>query len=261
MEHIRAFHQQLPMLSLATWYNVALLVLSLAGLAIDSRQVTGVNPWVKPIKFETSLIIFLLTTAWLVTVLPAPAAVKRILGGGIAIAMIAEITAIVMQAARGVTSHFNTATPLDAAVFAFMGVMIAINTLLVVWMTVLFFRTQPELAPAVVWGIRLGLILFVCASLQGFLMASNRAHTVGAADGGPGLFFLNWSTQFGDLRVAHFLGMHGIQILPLLGWMMSRTDRSAGTGAVIAAFALIGLLFGWALQQALAARPLWRGTL
>ena len=51
------------------------------------------------------------------------------------------------------------------------------------------------------------------------------AHTVGAPDGGPGLPVANWSENHGDLRVAHFIGLHGMQIIPLIGWWLLRRKR------------------------------------
>jgi hypothetical protein len=258
IERLLVIHRQYPLMSWAVAYTCALLVLSLGGLAFDARTVSGINPWIKPIKFEISIIIFLVTVGWLLTVLQSSPGIKRIIAGGTAIAMAVEITAIVLQAARGVGSHFNTTTPFNSSVFTLMGIMISINTLLGVVLLILYCRRQPGLPPAVVWGIRLGIFVFLLASVQGALLIRNQAHTVGARDGGAGLFFLNWSTQYGDLRVAHFLAMHGIQILPVTGWLLSRSDRSAGVPVVLALFAVLVGVFAWSLMEALAGRPVWR---
>ncbi len=86
------------------------------------------------------------------------------------------------------------------------------------------------------------------------MMASRLAHTVGAPDGGPGLAITNWSTGHGDLRVAHFLGMHALQLIPLFGYYVARRPRQVillATGY----FLLVTLL----LAQALAGKPLLAG--
>jgi hypothetical protein len=80
------------------------------------------------------------------------------------------------------------------------------------------------------------------------------AHTVGAPDGGPGLPVTGWSADHGDLRVAHFLGMHGLQVLPLLArWIARRRfagDDRTQRNLVFAVAASYLALFGLVLWQA-----------
>lgn len=234
----------------------ALLAVSLLGLLIDNRTVLGINPWIKPIKFEISVGIFLVTCGWLLLKLDAAASAKWWIAWGVAATQTLEILAIVSQSARGVRSHFNESTMYDALVFALMGIAISATVAFVVWLLVLYFSAQSQLEPAILWGVRLGLVIFLLASAEGAWIVVNRGHTVGSADGGPGLPFLNWSTQYGDLRVAHFMGMHGIQLLPLVGWWFSRSQRDAGIPAVLVCFVLMLALFIFALVAALGGRPL-----
>jgi hypothetical protein len=256
-EPLVILHRCNPVLSWAGWLSLALAAVALVLVPLDERVVTGLNVWFKPLKFSLSNLVYLWSLAWLLADLPAPAqrAVRRI-SWGIALSMTVEIAAIFLQAVRGTTSHFNNSSAFDALVFALMGIFIAINTLLLVWALYLMLRHRPFGPAAYVWGMRLGLLLFLVGSAVGGAMIGQGGHTVGAPDGGPGLPVLGWSTRTGDLRAAHFLGLHALQALPLVGWLLSRATphwrTSAQTAGVFAFAALytagVALLYWRALS-------------
>ncbi|MBD2768641.1 hypothetical protein IC235_12155 [Hymenobacter sp. BT664] len=254
---LRVLHGANPVLSWLGWANVTLAVLALALLPFDQRLVTGALVWIKPLKFALSITAFSWTLGWLLADLPAPAqrGVRR-LSWGVAVSMAVEQGAIFIQAMRGTTSHYNVASPLDGLLFGLMGLFIMLNTVMTLWALYLAWRYRPYGPAGYVWGLRLGLLLFVAGSLLGGMMIHLNQHTVGGPDGGPGLPGLGWSTRAGDLRIAHFLGMHALQVVPLLGWVLARwAPRRAvlltWVGAALYAAVVAGLF-----ALALAGRPL-----
>lgn len=229
-------------------------------MVVDSTQILGINRWIKPIKFSSSIAIYLFTLAIFIYCLPNFSKSKTVITYGSIFFMIGEMVLITMQAARGTTSHFNIAKPFDEIVFAVMGMMIITNTFFIIWLTVLYFRADFDLPNAVVWGMRLGLIVFVLGSLQGGYMAQQPGHSVGAIDGGAGLPFVNWSTIVGDLRVAHFLGLHAFQAIPLfslaLVYLKKRISFIKPTAFTVIFAALYFSFFTFVFGQALIGKPL-----
>lgn len=100
-----------PLVVLAVSTGVLAVVL-LPAMALDDRQLLGVSVWLKPWKFAVSIAIYVLTVAWMVTLLHKGARLARAAATLAAVALGIEITLITVQAARGVPSHFNTQTPL-----------------------------------------------------------------------------------------------------------------------------------------------------
>ncbi len=251
----RELYRRSRVLAITGWIHLLLLAGILLTLPFDSRLVMGINPWIKPMKFAVSITIYVWTVAWLLEYPRVPSWSKRILSWGISISMLTEIGCIVVQAARGTTSHYNVSTPLDAAIFATMGAMIANNTVFVFVLLIFFLAGRHELPRPYLWGIRYGLMIFLAASGIGGVMISHGAHSIGVKDGGPGLPIVNWSTTGGDLRAAHFLGLHALQVLPMVGFLISRRGgwttgkKNAWVVTVFAAYALItGLLYYQAIQ-------------
>lgn len=133
-----------------------------------------------------------------------------------------------------------------------MALAASLVTIYTLYVGILFFQSNfPELPEYYLWAIRLAIIIFVVFSFEGFVMGSRMTHTIGGADGGAGLPFLNWSYRYGDPRVAHFIGMHALQVLPLLSYYLFRNKPTVFIIAI-----LYALLAFFTLIQALNGKPL-----
>ncbi|HEV7347067.1 hypothetical protein [Telluribacter sp.] len=231
MNFLNQLRQRNTLLYYAGLVHLVAAGFSLFLILFSNQQLLGINVWIKPFKFMISVGIYLFTLAWLTGDIPNKRYV-RLFSWQIIICFVVEMGAVIGQAARGLKSHYNTDSAEGAIIYALMGIFILYNTILVITLTYRYFRGRfPQLSRPYLWGVRLGLLLFLLGSVEGMYMSSQTGHTVGAADGGPGLPLLNWSTQYGDLRVAHFIGLHGLQVLMLLGaWLGSRSGtRQSGT--------------------------------
>jgi hypothetical protein len=240
-------------------FAVAMSVLTpvLAVLAVvDDRVLLGAPLWFKPLKFAISLALYAATLAWMLGQLRERTLQRT--GWVVTAAAAIEMAVIVGQAAVGNRSHYNMDTPLSAALWSVMGVTIVMLWLATLAVALRFLR-EPGRDRAATTAIRLGLVVALIGLAEGFLMATAATHTVGAPDGGPGLPLLGWSTVGGDLRIAHFIGMHALQGLPLLAAALAvghRLDEVTRVRLVqVAAAAWTGLvvLLTW---QALRAQPL-----
>lgn len=247
----------------AIYWQLALLAGGTLAMPFDRRVILGLNPWIKPMKFELSVLIFLLTVLLLLYGLCFHRAdagrdgyrrSRAWLSWGFALAMTVENTAIALQSLRGVPSHMNYTSLFNGVLFGVMGVFILVNTVFVAWLLVLWCIARVPTPAAVTWGVRLGLFTLLAGSVEGSLMVAHGAHTVGARDGLAGLLFVNWSSGHGDLRVAHFFALHALQILPLGGLLLSRMSLSrraqvAGVWLFAAMYAGgVWLLFAEAMQ-------------
>lgn len=189
---------------------------------VDPRELQGAYVWTKPAKFFFSVGIYFWTIGWLMEYLQNRNFVKRI-SWGIWILMLIELVIITYQASLGKLSHFNISSLFDGILFQIMGVAIVLNSVLVI-LVFLRFRKINDLPPGYLMGIRLGLLIFLVAGFEGFVMSVNLKHTIGAVDGQEGFPFLGWAKAYGDLRIFHFLGLHALQVLPIVAWLFLRND-------------------------------------
>jgi hypothetical protein len=219
-------------------------------IGVDERTLREANVWAKPFKFLVSVGLLSLTTAWFVGLLPA--ARRRARPVRIAVALIVgcgsfEIGYIVLQAALGQASHYNVGDPLHGALYTLMGIAAVAMT-----------ASQPILAreialhaplPRGAWrsSVLAGLVLtFVLGTAAGLALGGRQPPS------GGGLALLGWHAS-GDLRPAHFVGMHAHHVLPALGWLLDRARvPGAGRWLGVATAAWIAL---WIAAMAAGLRP------
>ncbi len=248
-----------PLLYRVGMVHLILGFLLFVPLMVDSREVMGINTWVKPIKFSFSIAIYAWTFGWILFDLPNSKKWIKGISWTVAVSMVIEIAVILFQAARATQSHFNEGALLDGILFGIMGLFIAVNTITIFITFILFVVKKPNLDKTYVLALRLAFVVFIIGNWVGGQMIKNKAHSVGVADGGEGLPFVNWSTLGGDLRVAHFLGLHAIQLIPLFAFFLyKKTGLSPNVRYVLSALFAVayGGLVSYLYMQAADGVPL-----
>lgn len=228
---------------------------------IDERTFNGVSVWTKPFKFSLSLGVYFLTLAWFSPLLRAGffrTRQGRCMTAVPIVFAVFEIAYIAIQAAQGEASHFNKSTPFYDAMYGLMGLGAVSLVSVCLWMAFGIARNRSVGEPYVL-AVIVGLVgTFVIGGGFGGYLSSAGSHWVGGAqtDAG-GLPLVHWSTSGGDLRVAHFIGMHAMQIIPLVGALAARLiSTSRATFTVIVFSILYAALATATFIQAVGGSPL-----
>ena len=232
-------------------FCLSLSILFIVLTKLTTTQVHRVNTWFKPFKFSVSIGLFSWTAAWYChylsdfNVTPFNWTVITLFGF--------ELIYIIFQASKGQLSHFNISTPTHSLIYSLMGLIAVLVTLYTAYIGLLFLtQSFPNLPNYYVWSIRLGILIFIVFSFEGGLMGSRMNHSVGAINDNSNWWILGWSKTVGDLRVSHFIGMHALQILPLLSFYIFKNTK-----ATIVISIIYGLLATTTLVQALNGKPIF----
>ncbi|BDT87696.1 hypothetical protein FMUAM8_34600 [Nocardia cyriacigeorgica] len=268
----------------------ALTIVSACGMVVDDRLLLGESVWLKPLKFGIAFTLYGLTLVWLLRLPHRGRRATWWLGTVFAVTGILDVGFIAVQAARGTFSHFNNADtdPVNVIgqqifVSGVPGLFLA-NLVLALILCVQRLADRPTTR-----AIRAGLVLAVAGMAQAYLMGYTGKQRVLDADGrvvelmaghtvidpdvrtelardGAGMPITHWSTIGGDLRIPHFLGLHGIQVLllavivsawlaPRVPWLRAERTRAELVGVLALGYAG---LFGLTFWQAMRAQPLLR---
>ncbi len=218
-----------------------LTLVCIAGQLLDDRTLLGVSVWTKPFKFSLSLVAYFATLVLFARYTPAGYFATwrgRLLAGIPAFMALFEMAYITFQGAIGQESHFNVATPFHAVMYSLMGFGATCMVAVLVWLAWVIGRHNSISQPLIL-SIVVGLVA-TCIFGGGFggYMGSQSSHWVAAAaTDANGVAFFNWARDGGDLRVAHFFGMHAMQAFPVFALLLPKR-LSANTGsALVLAFA------------------------
>jgi hypothetical protein len=263
---VRAFFRELdandPVLSRLGWALLLVVPVFAAFAMFVPAGTAAVNPWIKPIKFSMSFSTFASTVSLLLLVLRIPKWQLTLARRAIAASVALEILSLAAQAWRS-AYHISGQSLLDTCLAHTTNSMVMVNTAIVCWILALFCANRVHMDRIdwpMVSAVRYSIVIFLAGNAIGGYMLARGSHTVGLADGGPGLPFVNWSIIGGDLRIAHFIAIHAIQIVPLFAYILSQMSpilpvkyrrMAAGALALAVSFAV-----GATFVQAAMGRPL-----
>ena len=237
------------------WACIAMafgMVICLALPLFDARLIAGVSVWEKPAKFFLSLIVQAITIAWAISLLQHHARGVKAATWMFVAAITLEMTYMVFRASRGEASHFNTSTLFANIMYALMGVgaLTLTGTSAFVGWRVWQQRGQNLMREAAGFGLMFGSLL---GTIAGAYLSSHTSHWIGGTmNDATGLGFFHWSTTGGDLRVAHFIGLHATQAIPLAALS---GNRFVVYGAAAVSVILMAATFAMAVMGV----PLLRG--
>jgi len=238
-----------------------LLVPTAVALWADPRTLDGVSVWLKPFKFLASVGLFSLTSALALQRVRSPQRHGALAWGWVGLLLVTatfELVYIGVQAGRGEASHFNTGDAFHAAMYSLMGlgaVLLTCTSGGLAWLVARHPRPGLAASEQLAWVLGLGLTV-VLGVATGAVMSAQPGHFVGHPPGGDTVPVLGWSLVAGDYRVAHFLGIHAQQALPLVGALLAGTRRvTLGLGGATAVWVALTAL---ALVQAVQGVPFFQ---
>jgi hypothetical protein len=234
-------------LRILLFISIFCLFFSTIGLIIDDRVLNYSPLWLKPFKFAVSSIIYAISLIYLTSLIPKQRFLKLaniITSYG----LIVELIIIYLQAYRGRMSHFNFLTLEDMILFQIMAfAIVAVWISLIIYM-IGFFKLDAK-DDVLIPSIRVGLIITFLSMCMAFTMTQpskediqkaeqNKgpiglvmgSHSVGETDETKRLPLTSWARTGGDLRIAHFVGLHALQILPFFGFLFRRLNLSYTSG-------------------------------
>jgi len=174
----------------------------------------------KPATFGLSFGLTVITITWVSSFLRLGDRARTTVLSAFAIASVLETALVSLQAWRGVPSHFNLETPVDAVVTQLLAAGGVALVAIIAALTFISFRSNPATPAGMRVAIRTGFVALLTAMASGAAMIAAGMRLVFTGD--PQAAYLTG----GSLKPTHAVTMHAILLLPALAWLLSRTGWS-----------------------------------
>jgi len=256
------------------WVLLATMIVHLVALAVTGGPVTGPVSLRKPATFAETGWLVCWSVALILPLLRLRAWQAHVIAASAVLFGVGETAIIGVQAWRGVPSHYNFTTPLDAALMRGGAAGTAgIFLIGVIVMLVAALRT-PGLAPSVRLGVAAGTVVLLAGCVVGFTMVSNNSGVFQGAFGsgfgdrtagylgpdpatvGRQYPLIRPDTAGGDLVLPHAIGVHGLILLAVPAILLARTAAAHQPRIVAVAVASVGSGMAVLIIHALRQLPL-----
>jgi hypothetical protein len=237
--------------------NIALWPAIFLASFLDTRTISDVNVWVKPLKFIYSFGLHFVTI-----LLVLPLIQKKYLESKTLIyvtivasySLFLEIIYIAIQALRGRASHFNDLTQIEITMYGLMGVGAVLGIIGSFYIGYYVLKYAREsISFGMKFGAGAGLMLgSVLTFIVAGYLSSNGSHFIDKSYENINLLpFLGWSTVYGDLRVSHFFALHTMQFLIFAGYITTLINKKYEKFVVYFATLLMIFLVAFTFWQAM----------
>ena len=260
------------------WLTGTLLLVTMvahvAALVVTGGPVTGPVSLRKPATFAETGWLTAWSVALILPTLRTRAWQRHAIGASVLLFVLGETAIMAVQAWRGVPSHYNFSTPLDATLMR--GGAAGTAGVFLAGVGVLLFAALRSGAgsASLRLGVRAGIAVLLVGCAIGFVMISNNSGVyqgrVGAgfadrasaylgpapATVGPEYLLLRPATAGGDLVLPHAIGVHGLVLLAVPAVLLARTAMRPSRQVRVIALALASVAGALALLLVHAFRQL-----
>jgi hypothetical protein len=238
---ILSLGKQVPLFVYSSLFFLILALSCFALIFVDPRSILGVSPWLKPFKFAISFSLYLISLSFFLPYLNLSINKLLYVSRFIAFCVFICMIAIILQSFSSTLYQFTW--PKEGtdyyytSLFLIANFAVIANTAAASYVFYLFFQKTLPISTSYLWGIRFGLLIFLLSSIEGIFMIFYGIYNQSKPLFGNLELPLISAHSLANLKTSHFLGIHSLQILPVIGYLLKKQEN--GFGLII----LIGMIY------------------